>query len=357
MRKFTHRLGLIVTFAIAFFALALPGLPTRAQTTPLPAEIKIGYQYGDVFTILKSQKILEKRYPGLKVTWYVFPAGPQELEALNVGTIDIAGSLGETPPVFAQAGGNPLVYITVGYSNGAGNYILVPKNSLIKTVADLKGKKVAFNKASSAHLLTIRSLEKFGLKYEDIQPTFLAPPDARAAFAGGQIDAWTIWDPFAQSAIQELGAQVLARGEDIGPVRGYTTGAGKFVKAYPDLTRGIVEELQKATVWGRTNIEAYAQLLAQDTGLDIKVLEASLQTEIPDVLYIDETTIIAQQKVADEFFALGLIPEKINVRDAAWIGGTNPTPAATVSAAPNATAAVTSAPTTAAATAAATSSK
>lgn len=319
--------------AVLLLALAsVPASQSQAQTTKLPAEIRIGYQRGDAFTILKLQNILEKRYPDLKVTWFVFPAGPQELEALNVGTIDIAGSLGETPPIFAQAAGNPFVYITVGFSNGAGSYILVPKGSPIKSAADLKGKKVAFNKASSAHLLTIRSLEKAGLKYEDIQPTFLAPPDARAALEGGKIDAWTIWDPFAQSAIQELGAQVIVKGEDIAPVRGYTTGAKKFVEAYPDLTRGIVEELQKATIWGRTNIPDYAALLAKDTGLDIKVIEAALKTEIPDVLYIDDDTITAQQKVADQFFALTLIPNKINIKDAAWIGGTNPKAVATVAA-------------------------
>ena len=341
MSKTIKHLEIIVTLVIAFFALAIPSAPNHAQGIALPPEIKIGYQRGDVFTILKLQNILEKRYPNLKVSWSVFPAGPQELEALKVGSIDIAGSLGETPPIFAQAGGNPLLYVTVGYSDGSGSYILVPKDSPIKTVADLKGKKVAFNKASSAHLLTIRSLEKFGLKYEDIQPAFLAPPDARAAFEGGKIDAWTIWNPFAESVIQELGAKVLVKGEDIAPVRGYTIGSRKFVEAYPDLVKGIVEELQKATTWGRANIPQYAELLAKDTGLDIKVVEESLKVEIPDVLFIDEDTIVAQQKVADQFTALGLIPDKINIRDAAWIGGVNPTPEATTSATSAATAAAT----------------
>src|SRR5690606_30312271 len=150
---------------------------------------------------LKSKGTLEDKLKGLgfKVTWTEFPAGPQMLEALNVGAIDF-GNTGEAPPIFAQAAGAPLVYVAHEPPAPRGEAILVPKVSPIKTVADLKGKKVALNKGSNVHYLLVKALEKAGVKYSEIQTAFLAPADARAAFERGSVDAWVIWDPFQAAA-------------------------------------------------------------------------------------------------------------------------------------------------------------
>jgi len=210
-------------FILPLIALVVIGtaIPAQAQSTVTPYEIHIGYQNNGVWLYLKSQGILEKRFgPNVKITWALFPAGPQLLEAMNAGAIDV-GNTGETPPVFAQAAGTPLKYVAVLSGNGAGQAILVPENSPLKTVADLKGKKVAFNKASSAHLMVVKALRKFGIDYGDIIPVFLAPPDARAAFQGGSIDAWVIWDPFRAAAIKELNARTLVEGQNVSPTKSY----------------------------------------------------------------------------------------------------------------------------------------
>ncbi|WP_439954529.1 PhnD/SsuA/transferrin family substrate-binding protein, partial [Escherichia coli] len=123
-----------------------------------PAQFRIGYQKGSVSLVLaKSHRLLEERFPATRISWIEFPAGPQMLEALNVGSIDL-GSTGDIPPIFAQAAGADLLYVGVEPPKPKAEVILVPENSPIKTVADLKGHKVAFQKGSSSHNLLLRSL-------------------------------------------------------------------------------------------------------------------------------------------------------------------------------------------------------
>ncbi|HBL9078884.1 TPA: aliphatic sulfonate ABC transporter substrate-binding protein SsuA, partial [Escherichia coli] len=128
-----------------------------------PEALRIGYQKGSIGMVLaKSHQLLEKRYPQSKISWVEFPAGPQMLEALNVGSIDL-GSTGDIPPIFAQAAGADLVYVGVEPPKPKAEVILVAENSPIKTVADLKGHKVAFQKGSSSHNLLLRALRQAGL--------------------------------------------------------------------------------------------------------------------------------------------------------------------------------------------------
>lgn len=180
-----------------------------------PDALRIGYQKGSVSMVLaKSHQLLEQRYPQTHISWIEFPAGPQMLEALNVGSIDI-GSTGDIPPIFAQAAGADLVYIGSEPPKPKAEVILVAQGSPIHNVAELKGKKVAFQKGSSSHNLLLRALQLAGLKFSDIQPVYLAPADARAAFQQGNVDAWAIWDPYYSAALLQGGARVLTDGTDL----------------------------------------------------------------------------------------------------------------------------------------------
>jgi sulfonate transport system substrate-binding protein len=318
----------LITLALIALLLAatLPFGGSQARAAAEPKELRIGYQRNGVWPLLKAKGVLEKKFPNTKVSWAVFPAGPQLLEALNAGAIDI-GSTGDTPPIFAQAAGTPLVYVAQVAGSGSGSAVLVPENSPLKTVADLKGKKVAFQKASSSHLLIVRALEKFGLTYKDIQPTFLPPSEARAAFQSGSIDAWVIWDPFRASAIKELNARALIEGQDVSRLRSFVEGSKTFVADYPDTVRALIEEVKVWQAWIYDNQDEYAEILAKETGLAVEVIKFTLSSERQEYFWLDEAGIEYQQKVADTFFALGLIPEKLNIRDVVWIGGTNPAPA------------------------------
>src|SRR5436190_23508937 len=133
--------------------------------------VRIGFQKYGKLVLLKGKGSLEEKLKplGYKVAWTEFPSGPPLLEALNVGAIDL-GIAGETPPIFAQAAGAPLVYLAYDPPAPQGEAILVAKDSPLRSVADLKGKKVALNKGSNVHYLLVKALEKAGLQYTDIQP-------------------------------------------------------------------------------------------------------------------------------------------------------------------------------------------
>ena len=171
-------------------ALAATLLAFGAHAEPAK-ELRIGFQKSaSLFVLQKAQGTLEKRLApqGVAVKWVEFPAGPQLLEGLNVGAVDV-GFVGEAPPIFAQAAGARFVYIGNDPASPTTEAVVVPKDSPLKSVADLKGRRVALNKGSNVHYLLVKLLEKNNLKYSDITPVFLPPADARAAFEKGAVDA------------------------------------------------------------------------------------------------------------------------------------------------------------------------
>ena len=168
-------------------ACAMLGTTTVWAVDPSVKELRIGFQKSSInFAIAKQQKLYEKEFPNAKISWNEFPAGPQILEALAVGSLDV-GVTGDTPPVYAQAANKPLYYIAYEAAKPLASAILVPKDSKITKLNELKGKRIALQKGSSAHYLLVQAVRKAGLQWSDIQPIWLTPADARAAFQKGPI--------------------------------------------------------------------------------------------------------------------------------------------------------------------------
>ena len=291
----------------------LGGLPAVASDKI----VRIGYQKYGTLVLLKGKGILEKKLEkiGYQVKWTEFPAGPQLLEALNIGAVDL-GSTGETPPIFAQAAGAPLVYVAHEPPAPRGEAILVPKDSPIKTVADLKGKTVVLNKGSNVHYLLVKALEEAGLAYTDIKTSFLPPADARAAFERGAVDAWVIWDPFQSAAEIAIEARELRNGEGIVPNHQFYLGARPFVEANAKALDIVIEAIAEIDEWTKANTVAAAAELAPSVGIPEKVLVRALERQSYGVKALDDKVIAQQQAIADTFFGLGLIPKKISIADA-----------------------------------------
>ncbi|WP_018130626.1 aliphatic sulfonate ABC transporter substrate-binding protein [Effusibacillus pohliae] len=239
-----------------------------------PTEFRIGYQKSSILLFVKEKQSIEKRLAahGIRVSWFEFQSGPPLLEALNAGKID-AGYAGGAPAVLAQGTpGAQLVYLA--YEPEVARAIVVPKHSTIKSLLDLKGKKVAFAKGSSAHYTLISALATVGLTISDITPVNLQPSDARAAFERGDADAWVIWDPYLADAEEHAGAKILAD-----PKRA----AAQF-----SIQTKIPEE-----IWRRT-----------------------LERRQYGVYPLNADVVAAQQRIADSFYQAGLVREKIRVQDA-----------------------------------------
>ena len=306
-----HTLGLL--FAAGVMAAGMPAV-AQAQAK---AEVRIGYQKYGTLTLLKGRGTLEKRLAeqGVGVKWTEFPAGPVLLEGLNVGSIDF-GTVGEAPPIFAQAAGANLVYVGNEPPSPASEAIVVPKGSSLRTLADLKGKKIALNKGSNVHYLLLKALEKAGVAYADIQPVFLPPADARAAFERGSVDAWAIWDPFLAAAEKQIGARVLADGKGLVANYQFYLASRTYAEKNPEILRIVLDEVAKVDDWGRNNPDEVATILSAQTGLSKEVVALAASRYAYGVKPVSVDVIAAQQKVADAFSNLKLIPKPIVVKDA-----------------------------------------
>jgi sulfonate transport system substrate-binding protein len=296
------------------------GLATSgASAAETPAELRIGYQKYGTLVILKERGVLEERFAdrGIKVRWTEFPAGPQMLEALNVGSVDF-GTVGETPPVFAQAADADLVYVAHQPPAPTAEAIIVHKDSPIKTVADLKGKRVALNKGSNVHFLLVRALEDAGLSIRDIRPAYLPPADARAAFERGSVDAWVIWDPFLAAAEDALEARTLRNGSGLVNNHEFYIAARPLAEKYPHIVKEIVEELQELDRWAIDNPRAIAKTLAPSTGLAEDVIYVAATRANYGARYLSDEVIEQQQTIADTFSDLKLIPKKLDIPSVVW---------------------------------------
>ena len=172
--------------------------PGCSKHTDHPQDVvRIGYQKTGTLNLVRLRGTLapDLALLGACAEWIGFPAGPQLLEALNAGAIDF-GHTGDAPPILAQSAGAPLVYVAHEPSRSHSEAIIVPAGSPLRTIADLKSKRVALNKGSNVHYLLVRALESAGIAYDQVNTVFLSPSDARAAFEGGSVDAWAVWDPY-----------------------------------------------------------------------------------------------------------------------------------------------------------------
>ncbi|MFW3898781.1 sulfonate ABC transporter substrate-binding protein [Pseudomonas bharatica] len=295
--------------------LALLGLATAAVADP--QELRIGYQKGSIALVLaKEHGLLEKRFARTKVQWIEFPAGPQMLEALNIGSLDV-GSTGDIPPLFAQAAGADLVYIGAEPAKPSAEVILVRNDSALKQVADLKGRKVALQKGSSSHNLVLRALNKAGLGFKDIQPVYLTPADARAAFEHGSVDAWAVWDPYVSLALSEGHSRKLADGQGLGlsgPIytarRAYAAENGEFIHS-------LLDQLTAAEELTRSDRAGSLKVLSASMGLPEAVVASYVDNRPPSpVLPITDAVIAAQQATADLFYENRLLPKRLEVKKA-----------------------------------------
>lgn len=279
--------------------------------------LNIGFQKYGVLPIIKQRGSLETalKEQGVNVRWVEFPAGPQLLEGLNVGSV-VFGEAGEAPPIFAQAANSNLVYIANQPAAPKAEALIVQKDSNIQTVQDLKGKRIALNKGSNVHYLLLKLLEKNNLKLSDIEAVYLPPADARAAFERGAVDAWVIWDPFFAAAEDQIGARVIATGENLVSNHQFYLADRKFAEQHPQVLKTVVNELNSTTAWVAKNPDQASKLLEKPTGLSFNVLKSSISRMGFGVSPISAQVAKEQQYVADAFYQQKLIPNQINIQAA-----------------------------------------
>ena len=278
--------------------------------------VRIGYQKNCPFVILKGLGTLEETLEplGYKVEWHEFQAGPALVEALNAGSIDV-GRTGNTPVIFAQAANTPFKTLAAGKPKYEGSGILVPKDSDIKSLEDLKNKKISFAKGSSSHYLIVKALEEAGISYSDITPAFLPPGDARVAFEQGNVDAMVVWDPFTASTELHSGGVLLTNGEGLTTDRDFFIATEDFAKEHEEIGKIIIEEVAKSSDWANENHDELVEMLAPILNIEEDSIRLAVERRHYGIDEISEEIIEEQQNIANLFYELEIIPTKIDVND------------------------------------------
>ncbi|WP_092442548.1 MULTISPECIES: aliphatic sulfonate ABC transporter substrate-binding protein [unclassified Pseudomonas] len=317
-RLINHPLAILhhpaLTGLVVALVLSTLTLPAQARET-----LRIGYQKSStLITLLKTQGKLDKALAqaDIDVSWHEFPSGLPLLEALNVGNVDVSADVADTVPIFAQAAQAKLTYFAQEAPSPSAQAIVVAKDSPLQQLADLKGKKVAVTKAAGAHYLLIAALNQAGLKFSDIQPAYLSPADGRAAFENHKVDAWVTWEPFLSGVQRQLPTRTLADGSGLASYKRYYLTSTPYAKAHPEVLKVVYEQLRDAGDWIKHHPRDAAQVLGPLWGnLDVETVEAANAHRSYQVQPVKADQLDEQQKIADAFFAAGLLPKSVDARD------------------------------------------
>ena len=297
-------------------AAAIVSVSSANAQAPAADTIRIGYQKSSTLTaILKTNGELEKALAslGVRISWHEFTSGLPLLEAINTGNVDFGADVADTVPLFAQAAGAKLAYIAEEAASPSAQAILVAAESPIKTVADLKGKKVAVTKGAGSHFLLLAALAKAGLSFKDISPAYLTPADGRTAFIGGNVDAWVAWDPFLTSAQRQSNARVLSDGSNgLASYKRYYLSSAAFADRRSDVLNAIFAKLDETGKWVKANPKEAAAQLAALWGIDAATVEEANSHRSYTVGVVTAPGLSEQQRIADAFLTEGLLPVKVD---------------------------------------------
>lgn len=288
-------------------------LAVLSAGSALAVTLRIGDQKGGNQALLQAAGELQNL--PYRIEWSEFPAAAPLLEALNAGAID-AGYVGNAPFLFAYATGVPARVISVVRQNSDGLAIVVPANSRVQTVRDLKGRRIGTGRGSIGHYLVLATLERAGLKREDVNIAFLGPLDARAALSSGAIDAWATWDPYTSTLELTDGARHIATGAGLSADKSYLVAGIAAIQQKHDALADFALRLNRARQWALAHTDLYANTWAKVTGNPEAVAKRWFNRAQIHAIAIDDALIADQQSIVDLYARNGVIPKRFRVSGA-----------------------------------------
>jgi sulfonate transport system substrate-binding protein len=306
--------------AAAAIGLTAPALVRRGFAADQPKTLNLGFQKTGIPLVARQLKVFEKRFEprGIAINWVEFTQGLTLLQALDLGDISF-GNAGNVGCIFVQAAGGHIAYVAAQPSSPRGEGILVKADSPIKTLADLKGKKVAYAAGSSSHNLIAAALQKAGLSLSDIETVKLGAADAIFAYENDNVDAWVIWDPYFTIGQSKAPSRVLAySGDVLKDNAGFLLANTGFAADHPDLVQEFIDGSKEAADWAKAHLDDVTEALATATGIDKDVMTTVDRNASFDVVSLSNAILDGQQATADRLFALKLIPTAVKVRDIVW---------------------------------------
>ncbi|WP_341523138.1 ABC transporter substrate-binding protein [Pseudomonas sp. G.S.17] len=285
-------------------------LGQQAQAADLQP-LLVANQKSSIKTLLQvSGELKDVPY---EIKFSEFPSAAPLGEALNAGAVDI-GALGDAPYVFALGAGAPLKVVSITHAEGRfTTALLVPKDSPIKTVADLKGKRIVTGRGSIGHFLAIKALREAGLQTSDVTFINLLPGESRILLSSGGADAWATWDPYTTVAITQSQDRVLISGNELLTNHLYLAATSKAIADKRVQLDDFVARVERAYLWSNLHSDEYAAAVAKTTGLPIEVHQAIARATKMQRVDIDDKIIKGLQTTADIYQEEGILGKKIDV--------------------------------------------
>ena len=303
---------------------ACVGLATRAwSASGLKGNtLTLGYQKTGIPLVARQLKVFEKRFEplGIRVEWAEFTSGLNLLQAMDTGDVAF-GNAGNVGCIFLQASGGRVAYVAAQPSTPRSEGILVKAGSPIRSIADLKGRRIGYAKGSSSHNLVAAALESQGLDIKAVTSIGLGAADAGFAFDAGEIDAWAIWDPYFTMAQRRGKTRVIAyQGDVLKDSAGFLLANTEFAKAWPAHVKALVDGSIEAGNWAQRNLGEVTASLSAATGMPLDVVAEVNANAGFDVGPLTPAILDSQQRTADRLFRLGVLPRRVVVSEAVWSG-------------------------------------
>ncbi|TVV73847.1 ABC transporter substrate-binding protein [Sphingomonas solaris] len=273
------------------------------------AVLRVGSQRGGTKAVMIASGALEGA--PYTVEWSEFPAAQHLLEAIGGGAVDV-GLVGDAPFMFAYQSGSRIRAVGAQFVRERPREALalvVPAASPARSLADMKGRTIATTRGSIGHYLVIRALVAAGLPADYVKFAFLPPGDAKAAFSSGSLDGWAIWTPYLPAALRE-GAHVIVDGHDLVSGYGFEVANDTAIADKRALLADFLKREAKGLAWARANPDAYAAVLAKETGLPADIARDYAVKNRRVAVPIDDAVIADQRRVLDDFRNAGAVEGK-----------------------------------------------
>ena len=296
--------------------------PARSASGLKGSTLTLGYQKTGIPLVARQLKVFEKRFEplGVKIQWAEFASGLNLLQAMDTGDVAF-GNAGNVGCLFLQASGGRVTYVAAQPSTPRSEGILVKADSPIRSIADLKGRRVGYAKGSSSHNLVAAALEQQGLEVKDVTSVGLSAADAAFAFEGGNIDAWAIWDPYFTIARKRSPTRVVTYQGDVLPdSASFLLANTEFAKERPEYVKALVEGSAEAGQWAKSNPAEVAKAVAAATGMALDVVTEVNSNAGFDVVPLSDAILESQQRTAERLLKAGVLPKAIQIREAVWAG-------------------------------------
>ena len=292
--------------------LAAPALlgTARAQA----ATLRVGDQRGGIQPLMEAAGVLGGT--PYRVEWSQFAGAPMLLEALNAGAID-TGGIGDAPFTSAVAAGIEGKAVSAVRSGGEVTALVVPGNSAIRSVAELRGKTIATLRGQTGHFLTLAALEREKLPLDSVRFAFIAPDAAKAAMANGSVDGWATWGPYiALAKVQDGAREIVNGGGGLMSGQSYQMASDAAIRGKREALADFLRRLHRAREWGLANADKQAEVWSAATGFPLPVGREVVKVASTRTVPIDDGVVAAQQRVSDFFANVKVIPRAHRVAPA-----------------------------------------